>query len=34
VSRISEHLTTATTLFGEMDMQFWQEQAKAELRDL
>jgi tetratricopeptide (TPR) repeat protein len=28
------HLTTATTMFGEMDMRFWLEQADAELRGL
>jgi tetratricopeptide (TPR) repeat protein len=27
-----EHLTTATTLYREMDMQFWLEQAEAEIR--
>jgi hypothetical protein len=25
-----EHLTTATTMYREMDMQFWLEQAEAE----
>jgi tetratricopeptide (TPR) repeat protein len=29
-----EHLTTAATMFGEMDMRFWFEQAQAELKDL
>jgi tetratricopeptide (TPR) repeat protein len=29
-----EHLTTATTMYGEMDMRFWLEQAQAELRGL
>jgi class 3 adenylate cyclase/tetratricopeptide (TPR) repeat protein len=29
-----EHLTTAATMFGEMDMRFWLEQAQAELKDL
>jgi hypothetical protein len=26
-----EHLTTATTMYREMDMRFWVEQAEAEL---
>jgi DNA-binding NtrC family response regulator/tetratricopeptide (TPR) repeat protein len=29
-----EHLTTATTMYREMDMRFWLEQAEAELKDL
>jgi tetratricopeptide (TPR) repeat protein len=29
-----EHLTTASTLFGEMDMRYWREQAEAEMREL
>ncbi len=29
-----EHLTTATTMYREMDMRFWLEQAKAELMEL
>jgi len=29
-----EHLATATTMYGEMDMRFWLEQAEAELRAL
>ena len=29
-----EHLTTATTMYREMDMQFWLEQAEAEMREL
>jgi tetratricopeptide (TPR) repeat protein len=29
-----EHLTTAGTMFGEMDMRFWREQAEAELKEL
>ncbi len=29
-----EHLTTATTMYREMDMSFWLEQAEAEMRDL
>ncbi len=29
-----EHLTTALTMFREMDMQFWLEQAGAEMREL
>jgi len=28
-----EHLTTATTMFREMDMPFWLEQAEAEMRE-
>jgi len=29
-----EHLTTATTMYREMDMRFWLEQAAAEMREL
>ncbi|HEX6828150.1 MAG TPA: tetratricopeptide repeat protein [Burkholderiales bacterium] len=29
-----EHLTTATTMYREMDMRFWLEQAEAEVRTL
>jgi hypothetical protein len=29
-----EHLTTATTMYREMDMRFWLEQAEAELGEL
>jgi tetratricopeptide (TPR) repeat protein len=29
-----DHLTTATTMYREMDMRFWLEQAGAELKDL
>jgi class 3 adenylate cyclase/tetratricopeptide (TPR) repeat protein len=29
-----EHLTTAETLFGAMDMRYWREQAEAELKNL
>jgi class 3 adenylate cyclase/tetratricopeptide (TPR) repeat protein len=29
-----EHLTTATTMYREMDMRFWLEQAEAELRSM
>jgi len=29
-----EHLTTAGTRFGEMDMRYWLEQAEAELKEL
>jgi hypothetical protein len=29
-----EHLTTATTMYREMDMPFWLEQAEAEMRGL
>jgi len=28
-----EHLTTATTLYREMDMPFWLDQAAAEMRE-
>ena len=28
------HLTTATTMYREMDMRFWLEQAEAEMREL
>jgi predicted ATPase/class 3 adenylate cyclase len=28
------HLTTATTMYGEMDMRFWLEKAQAEMREL
>ncbi|MBI1727836.1 MAG: hypothetical protein HYR50_11270 [Candidatus Rokubacteria bacterium] len=27
-----EHLTTATTMYREMDMRFWLEQAEAEIK--
>ena len=27
-----EHLTTATTMYGEMDMRFWLEKAEAAMR--
>jgi tetratricopeptide (TPR) repeat protein len=30
--QVQEHLTTATTMYREMDMRFWLEQAEAELR--
>jgi uncharacterized protein HemY len=30
----SEHLTTATTMYREMDMRFWLEKAEAELSRL
>jgi len=30
--RAQEHLTTATTMYREMDMRFWLDQADAELR--
>ena len=33
-SRPSEHLTTATTMYREMDMAFWLEQAEAEMKEL
>jgi hypothetical protein len=29
-----EHLTTATTMYSEMDMRFWLEQAEAEIGEL
>ena len=29
-----EHLTIATTMYREMDMQFWLAQAEAEMREL
>jgi hypothetical protein len=29
-----EHLTTATTMYREMDMRYWLEQAEAEMRQL
>jgi hypothetical protein len=29
-----QHLTTAKTMYREMDMRLWQEQADAELRGL
>ncbi len=29
-----EHLNTATTLFREMEMEFWMEKAKTELKEL
>jgi hypothetical protein len=29
-----EHLTTATTMYREMDMRFWLEGAEAEMREL
>jgi hypothetical protein len=29
-----EHLTTATTMYHEMDMRFWLEQAEVELKPL
>jgi hypothetical protein len=29
-----DHLSTATTMYGEMDMGFWLRQAEAELRSL
>jgi hypothetical protein len=29
-----EHLTTATTMYREMDMGFWLEKAEAEMREL
>ena len=28
-----EHLTTATTMYREMDMRYWLEQAEAEMRE-
>jgi hypothetical protein len=29
-----EHLTTATTMYREMDMRFWLEKAEAEMEEL
>ena len=29
-----KHLATATTMYREMDMRFWLEQAEAELKEL
>jgi tetratricopeptide (TPR) repeat protein len=29
-----EHLTTATTMYREMDMRFWLEKAEAEMKEL
>ncbi len=29
-----EHLTTATTMYREMDMRFWLEQAEKEMKEL
>jgi hypothetical protein len=33
-SQAREHLSTATTMYREMDMSFWLEQAEAETREL
>jgi hypothetical protein len=30
----NEHLTTATTMYRDMDMRFWLEQAEAGMREL
>jgi hypothetical protein len=32
--KAQEYLATATTMYGEMDMQFWLAQAEAEMRAL
>jgi hypothetical protein len=32
--KAQEHFTTATTMYREMDMQFWLEQAEVEMREL
>ena len=32
--KAQEHLTTATTMYREMGMQFWLEQAEVEMREL
>ena len=32
--RAGEHLTIATTMYREMDMRFWLEQAEAQLKNL
>ena len=29
-----EHLATATTMYGDMDMRFWLEQAEVEMKAL
>ena len=34
IEQAQEHLTTATTMYREMDMRFWLEQAEAEIRTL
>jgi hypothetical protein len=34
VQEAREHITTAATMFGEMDMRYWREQAEAESREL
>jgi hypothetical protein len=34
VTPVQEHLTTATTMYREMDIRFWLEQAETELREL
>jgi hypothetical protein len=33
-AQAAEHLTTATTMYREIGMEFWLEQAEAELRAL
>jgi tetratricopeptide (TPR) repeat protein len=33
-AKAREQLATAVTMFGEMDMRYWREQAEAELKDL
>ena len=32
--RAQDHLTTATTMYREMDMTYWLEKAEAEMREL
>jgi len=32
-AKVHEHLTTATTMYREMGMNFWLEKAEAEVRD-
>jgi len=34
LDKAREHLTTATTMYREMDMRFWLDQAEAEMREL
>jgi len=34
VQKAQEHLTTATTMYGEMGMTYWLEQAEVELQAL
>jgi len=34
LQQAQEHLTTATTMYREMEMRFWLEQAEAKRREL